>query len=286
MLFIQVGTPYHFANTGKMVKRNRTLRFYNLLNLCRLSKVYHGLIECHVGMLPNRSAHQFGSVSPAERRSMTELLNGYCIDQTSTTNFMLKKKYMGKRNGVEQECFKTVSHHTTWEDAAQAFVRLFRAEKTDTPIKNIEEYINAVKKANAEAVEAVQEKRMEHFFMYVPKGNGEKEEHSIVDLIPVGRNNAISRKSLLQLCVQNGLIESDKTYVSQDRRMRNMIEKARVNYTILNLSDGHGYYRPTKDDLQDLQRYIRQEEKRAKSTFKNLSMAKRLYEDYKAERII
>ena len=35
----------------------------------------------------------------------------------------------------------------------------------------------------------------------------------------------------------------------------------------------------------DLKRYIRQEEKRAKSTFKNLAMAKKLYEDYKHGRI-
>ena len=67
--------------------------------------------------------------------------------------------------------------------------------------------------------------------------------------------------------------------------MRELISKARIDYTILNLSDGNGYYRPSKDDLLDLQRYIKQEEKRAISTFKSLEMAKKLYEDYKSGRL-
>ena len=208
----------------------------------------------------------------------TELLDGYFIYQRKTDGFVLKRRYPGKRKGVPAECEKVISHHTSFEDAAERFLSLFQSENADGEYKSVLEYINALKKANSEAVEAIHESRMEHFFMYVPKGNGVKEEHSIVDLIPIGRENAIPRKILLSLCIQNKIVEDG---ASADRAMRMLIEKARIDYTILNLSDGHGYYRPSKDDLMDLQRYIRQEEKRAKSTFKNISMAKRLYEDYK-----
>lgn len=209
------------------------------------------------------------------------LLDGYFIDQRGQ-NFTLKKTYPGKRNGVSVECEKTLSHHQTFESASEAFLRLYQGDKTTGEYKSLVEYIDALKQANVEAVNAVQESKMEHFFMYTPQGTGVKKEHSIVDLIPIGRDNAISRQMLVQLCIQNGLIEKD---TDGDRSMRKLIEKARLDYTILNLSDGHGYYRPSREDLQDLQRYIRQEEKRAKSTFKNLSMAKRLYEDYKYGRI-
>lgn len=212
----------------------------------------------------------------------TELLEGYFIDHRKPNNFDLKKKYQGKRGGVSAECEKTLSHHPTFESAAEAFVRLYQGDKTTGEYKSLVEYIDALKQANAEAVNAVQESKMEHFFMYVPKGNGEKAEHSIVDLIPVGRDNAISRKMLLCLCIQNNIIENS---TDADRAMRNLIKKARLDYTILNLSDGHGYYRPSMDDLQDLQKYIRQEENRGKATFKNIALAKRLYEDYKAGRL-
>lgn len=124
---------------------------------------------------------------------------------------------------------------------------------------------------------------METFNYYVKKGSQHKETITIVDLIPVGRDNAISRSALTQLCISHKLIDESAT--DKDRAMRNLLSRARLDYTILNLSDGSGYYRPSHDDLLDLQRYIRQEESRAKATFKNLSMAKKLYEDYKAGRL-
>ena len=67
--------------------------------------------------------------------------------------------------------------------------------------------------------------------------------------------------------------------------MRRLVKKARIDWTILNLSDGDGYYRPTHDDLLDLRRYIRQEENRGKAVFKNIQNAKKLYEDLKAGRL-
>lgn len=214
-----------------------------------------------------------------------ELLEDYFIDNNKPDSFILKKRYIGKRNGMEAVCEKVVSFHRTFEDASERFLSLYKGDKTDDRFISITDYINAVREENRKAVEAVQESRMEHFFLYVPPGNGQKQEHSIVDLIPIGRENAISRNLLVQLCVQNGLIDESLSVSGKDRLMRRLIEHARIDYTILNLSDGRGYYRPSKEDLMELQKYIRQEESRAKSTFKNLSMAKKLYEDYKTGRL-
>ena len=225
----------------------------------------------------------------------TELLDGYFIYQRKTDGFVLKRRYPGKRKGVPAECEKVISHHTSFEDAAERFLSLFQSENADGEYKSVLEYINALKKANSEAVEAIHESRMEHFFMYVPKGTGVKEKPSIVDLIPVGRENAISRELLIQKCVDAGLVGANLTPKSKDRAMRELVKEARQHpngYTIINLSCGMGYYQLTSQhkasllEIHDLQKYIKQEEKRAKSTFKNISMAKRLYEDYKHGRII
>lgn len=125
---------------------------------------------------------------------------------------------------------------------------------------------------------------MQNDFIYTPKINHEvKEVITIADLIPEGRENAISRAILTEKCVSNGLI--DKKVKDKDRAMRKLVKKARIDWTILNLSDGDGYYRPTHEDLLELRRYIRQEERRGISVFKNIHNAKKLYEDLKAGRL-
>lgn len=226
------------------------------------------------------------------KRMKTKLLDGYFIDQRKPDNFDLKKTYLGKRNGVPVECEKTLSHHPSFESASEAFVRLYQGDKTTGEYKSLVEYIDALKQANAEAVNAVQESRMEHFFMYVPKGNGVKEEHSIVDLIPVGRDNAISRKMLVQKCIETGLIRPDVK--DKDRVMRDLIGNARRDpdgYTILNLSGGDGYYqltsqyKPSLLEIQELGKYLKQEKSRIISNSRNLAHPSKLYEDYKHGRI-
>ena len=120
---------------------------------------------------------------------------------------------------------------------------------------------------------------METYSIYTPKINHEvKEMLTIADLIPQGRENAISRAILTEKCVANGLI--DRKVKDKDRKMRNLVKKARIDWTILNLSDGDGYYRPSHEDLLELKRYIRQEENRGKAIFKNIQNVKKLYEDY------
>ena len=123
---------------------------------------------------------------------------------------------------------------------------------------------------------------MEKFHIYQKQATG-KPVVTIADLIPVGRESSISRKALVFLCVAHGLI--DDSVKDKDRAMRTLVQKARIDYVILNLSNGDGYYRVSKDDMQDLQRYIRQEESRAKAAFKNLKRARAMYEDFKHGRV-
>lgn len=75
---------------------------------------------------------------------------------------------------------------------------------------------------------------------------------NIIDFIPFGRENAISRK---QLCTITGL---------PDRVMRHDIEKARQDYAILNI-DGSGYFRPAENESYLVERWLKQERSREKS---------------------
>ena len=87
-------------------------------------------------------------------------------------------------------------------------------------------------------------------------------EMSIVDYIPFGEENAVKRWELM-----------DKI-MKPDREIRRMIEDARRSgVIILNLSNGHGYFRP--DKKEEILRYIRQEEARARSIHRNLKAAKK-----------
>lgn len=124
----------------------------------------------------------------------------------------------------------------------------------------------------------------QRYCIYVPKAHGEPQEITIADLIPVGRENAISRKMLVALRVERGLV--DKKAKDKDRAMRNLLNRERKDYVILNLSDGNGYYRPTHKEMLDLQRFIRQMKSRIKELSEDLKPAQALYEDYQRGRIV
>lgn len=126
---------------------------------------------------------------------------------------------------------------------------------------------------------------MHRFTCYVPQAKGKTPAITIADLIPVGRDNAIRMDALRSLCVHHRLVADNVSDTAQDREMRNLIKIARRDYVILNLSNGKGYYRVSKEDMEDLRRYIRQETSRGKEIFRNLAMAKKLYEDYKHDRL-
>lgn len=80
----------------------------------------------------------------------------------------------------------------------------------------------------------------------------------IVKYIPFGKENDISRNSL---CMKTGL---------SDRSMRELINRARKRVVIINLQNGNGYYRPTKEEISDVKKFKKQEENRAKEIFKGL----------------
>lgn len=76
-------------------------------------------------------------------------------------------------------------------------------------------------------------------------------------LIPIGSKNAITREELSR---RSGI---------GDRAVRELIHQARRNTPILNMQDGKGYYIPDltdPEDVENLERYVRQEENRLKST--------------------
>ena len=90
--------------------------------------------------------------------------------------------------------------------------------------------------------------------------------------------NAISREALLDKCELFGL-------AFNDRQMRKLIEDARAENCILNLSDGRGYFRPGRNDKDKLRHYINQEHDRSISILRNLKMAHNLLADMENERI-
>lgn len=72
---------------------------------------------------------------------------------------------------------------------------------------------------------------------------------------------------------------------NQDRAMRKMIQKARLDYSITNNGDGSGYYRPSKEDYQNLRKNNNRENKKAISTLGGLKTNKAIAEDYRVGRL-
>lgn len=80
-----------------------------------------------------------------------------------------------------------------------------------------------------------------------------KESIKIVDYIPFGKENAISRQQLERV---TGL---------SDRDVREEISLTRRNTVILNLSNGKGYFQPIQGEEDDLVvKYFKQEDSRLK----------------------
>lgn len=80
-----------------------------------------------------------------------------------------------------------------------------------------------------------------------------KESIKIVDYIPFGKENAISRQQLERV---TGL---------SDRDVREEISLTRRNTVILNFSNGKGYFQPIQGEEDDLVvKYFKQEDSRLK----------------------
>lgn len=85
---------------------------------------------------------------------------------------------------------------------------------------------------------------------------------NITDFIPVGRQNAVTREKLRKLTGLN------------DRQIREMISQARRKTPIISL-DNKGYFIPSEDEKADVEKWIKQEEHRAKSIFWSMAGAKK-----------
>ena len=127
---------------------------------------------------------------------------------------------------------------------------------------------------------------METFNIYVPMANGKAKIDKVeifAELIPKGKDNAIKRDDLTQKCVEVGLI--DRNVVDKDRAMRNLLSNAKKDYSITNDGDGSGYYRPSKEDYENLRKNNNRENKKAISTLGGLKINKAIAEDYRVGRL-
>lgn len=94
----------------------------------------------------------------------------------------------------------------------------------------------------------------------------EKKGFDILDYIPTGHENAVTRS---ELCKRTGV---------PDRAMRIAIHNARRKIPILNMQDGSGYFIPDMNLLEEqllLKRYVQQETSRLKSIGWSLKAARR-----------
>ena len=108
-------------------------------------------------------------------------------------------------------------------------------------------------------------------------------EITIADLIPEGHDNAITHKLLTAKCIRHGLIPA---YAKDaDRQMRQLLHEAKLNTSIVNLQDGEGYFRPTKDDMELLLIYVRQEKARLRNVARPLRYTEKLLADFQAGRM-
>lgn len=104
----------------------------------------------------------------------------------------------------------------------------------------------------------------------------------IVELIPHGANNAISRQKLAELAEQNGIIAHNIKF--KDRCTRKLIEDARADgEPICSLPTG-GYFIPTLDDQEALRVFVATEMSRALKVYKNVKACENLLEDMRHHR--
>ena len=106
---------------------------------------------------------------------------------------------------------------------------------------------------------------------------------TIVELIPEGHANAIGHELLTAKCIAYGLIPDGVR--DADRYMRKLLHDAKLKASIVNMQDGKGYFRPTKDDVDLLKMYVRQEKARIKNVARPLRYTERLLADLNAGRL-
>ncbi len=129
---------------------------------------------------------------------------------------------------------------------------------------------------------------MKRFSIYQPVAKGEKKPDKIevfMSFLEYGQENAIKREDLTQKCVEAGLIKGSGNKESEDRAMRKLLERAKVDYSITNNGKGKGYYRPTKEDRPSLERNNARERKKGISTIAGDKVNRAIADDFKHDRL-
>lgn len=131
---------------------------------------------------------------------------------------------------------------------------------------------------------------MERFYINQPVAKGMPKVDKIdifISFFTPGKENAIERRKLVEMCVNAGLIKYSEDWGNMDRAMRKLIARVKVDYNmqITNDGDGEGYYIPTMKESVQLARNNKREDKRAVTTFRNNKSNKALAEDYKHGRM-
>ena len=90
----------------------------------------------------------------------------------------------------------------------------------------------------------------------------------IVDYIPFGRENAVTRT---QLRIMTGL---------NDRKIRDKISETRRDTVILNMQDGKGYFRPLPEEINYVKAHERQESARIMSQIEGLEVERRMIREH------
>lgn len=128
---------------------------------------------------------------------------------------------------------------------------------------------------------------MERFSVYHPAAKGTSKVDKIdvfMSFFTPGKENAIKRDDLTQKCVDAGLIGAD--VVDKDRAMRNLLKRAKLDYSITNDGDGMGYYTPTPEETASLIRNHNRERKKGISTLVGEKYNGAMIEDCIHERIV
>lgn len=126
-------------------------------------------------------------------------------------------------------------------------------------------------------------------YMWQPVAKGKHKVDKVevfIGLLPFGKENAIKRSDLVHKCVEAGIVNASSKDMNQDRAMRKIMQRAKVDYriSITNDGKGDGYYRPTKEDEVRLSDNNDREDKKAISTFKSNKINKAFEEDCKRGR--
>lgn len=94
---------------------------------------------------------------------------------------------------------------------------------------------------------------------------------NILEQIPYGAENGVSRAELAQRNRKD------------DRQTREDVGRARECACILNLQDGRGYFRPTEEERDLVEHWVRQEEARMRTARRALKGAKRWLREHSGQ---